>query len=195
MLTQTPVTLPFVFNTVPALARYDDGAGGAATVSYPVPTEGPGTPTNPIAIGRSASGDYVFTMTLSRPQRRGIGNAGEASYMDLGRLRYAVQLPNVPGRPEGSPGGPTQCSQASLSTTDPNLAPAGAGDSGMLADQSGDRPADPSNTLTFSVNLSKCVADKGGTLTAGSSFHIHPEAFASGVSSDHALQTIFLLTR
>lgn len=195
VVTQTPVTLPFVFITVPALARYDDGAGGAATVSYPVPAGGPGTPPNPIAIGRNTSGEYVFTMTLFRPQRRGIASAGEASYMDLGRLRYAVQLPNVPGKPQGGPGGPTQCSQASLSTSDPNLTPVNSGDSGMLADQSGDKPADPANTLTFSVNLSKCVADKGGTLAAGSRFHIHPEAFASGASSDHALQTIYLVTK
>jgi hypothetical protein len=193
--TQTPVTLPFVFITVPALARYDDGAGSAATVSYPVPAGGPGTPSNPIAIGRNTSGDYVFTMTLFRPQRRGIASAGEASYMDLGRLRYAVQLPNVPGQAQGSPGGPTQCSQASLSTSDPNLTSVNSGDSGMLADQSGDKPADPANTLTFSVNLSKCVSDKGGTLEGDRRFHIHPEAFASGTSSDHALQTIYLETK
>jgi hypothetical protein len=194
-VTETPVTLAFVFNAVPALARWSDGAGGGGSVSYPVADGGPGTRGNPIPIRRGPTGDYVLEMTLFRPQRKGIAGAGEPAFMDLGHLRYAVQFPSQAVIPPPAPGSnvPVQCSKASLSTADPSLRPAASPD-GVLEDQSSDRPASPANTLAFSVDLSRCVADKGGSLGPGSTFFIHPEAFASGTNADHALQTISLVT-
>jgi hypothetical protein len=161
----------------------------------------PGSPgssqSSPIELARNASGNYVFSGTYFRPQRKGIAGAGEPSFMDIGGLRYAMQLPNVPGAPSPAPGaqqGAPQCSAASLATSDANLAPAGGGAAGLLQDRAADAPASVSNKLSFSVDLSRCVADKGGSLGPGMTFRIHPEAFAAGDSPDHALQTIWLKT-
>jgi len=171
--TQFPTTLPDVFATVPALVSYRDGAGNSATVSYPVQppfvgspqdyfgdSQGPyqGFPVAPCSAGAPppcVEGDVVVTLEFWRPQRSAIPGAEEGDWIDIGGLVYTpgVALTNLAALP--------QCRASELSTTDPNLTPTTANIGGLSSaagfrDAAGDRRADPGNTVSFSVNLTKC---------------------------------------
>src|SRR4029077_14612656 len=95
VLTQTPVPINFVFDTVPALSSYDDGAGNAGTISYPAAAGDPGTQSNPILVAANSSGDVVLTVKFWRPQRTGIAGAGEPAFMDIGHLEYTVDATSL----------------------------------------------------------------------------------------------------
>ena len=93
---ELPGSLAFVFNTVPAVNRWADGAGNGATITYPAALGTPGTRTSPIEIVTSPSGDYELTFTFWRPQRSAIATAGEGDgFVDIGGLAYAVNVPNL----------------------------------------------------------------------------------------------------
>lgn len=160
--THFAATLQYVFATVPALVSYSDQQGNSATVQYPVPTAncgsppcpapGPGTWENPFAAKAGPGGDIIGRLTFWRPQRRPIPpETGE--WTDIGGLVYEVEGGNS-GR---------DCPQRAYSTTDPNLTPAplpapeGEDETGGLRDLAPDRPANPSNTVTITVNLSACL--------------------------------------
>ena len=193
---QIPGALNFVFNTVPALKQWTSGTGTTPTVvSYPVAANGPGTRDNPLPVTKDAGGDYTLTLTLWRPQRKAIPGAGEGSgAVDIGGLAYDVNIPNGGGAPGN--GVSPQCSPASLSTTDPHGSVTNTGPIGRIADNAPDQPADPANTLTFSVDLTKCLADKGNTLGAGQTFNMDIGANSlSAHSVDHANQVIYIKTQ
>ncbi|MEO2058045.1 MAG: hypothetical protein ABGX38_04250, partial [Thermoleophilia bacterium] len=114
--------LNFVFGTTPALQAYSVNGGAAAAVAYPATV---GTMANPIPV--PAAGPVSVTMTYWRPQRAGIPATGEAAWMDIGRLNYSAD--------------------------DPDLSAAGDG----LQDAQGDRAASPANTLTFTIDLTACL--------------------------------------
>jgi hypothetical protein len=144
---ELPGSLAFVFTTVPAVSTWRDGAGNTGAFNYPTPPSAPGTGGNPALLGPNAGGDYVLTLTVWRPQRRAIESAGDAEgYIDIGRLEYEVNVPNVPRSPSAQPGsgqGP-QCPPASLSTSDPGLTVKTiAGGFGRVADSAPDRPRRP----------------------------------------------------
>ena len=169
--TQFPRTLPDVYATVPALVSYRDGAGNSGTITYPLQPPFVGTdidfgesqgyegfPVAPCPDGAPAPcvpGDVVVTLQFWRPQRRAIPGVEEGEWTDIGGLVYA---PGVAG-----PGGlaPPTCRPGDLFTNDPNLSrpatatsPAGTG--AGFRDAAADRRANPANTLSFSVNLTKC---------------------------------------
>jgi len=151
-------TLQYVPVTVPALVSYNDGQGNSATVSYPVAPSGLGTSSNPFPVKARADGDVVITVTLWRPQRARIpedpapnpANGDSDQWTDIGGLIY----------------GTSDCRPSSISENDPNLeivedpAPSGdePGEGFGLTDRAADRPASPSNTLTYTVNLTECFA-------------------------------------
>jgi hypothetical protein len=159
-----PHVLQYVFATVPALVSYHDTAGNSATLAYPSPA-GPGE--FPVAAG--PDGQVRVTLTLWRPQRRRLANdptpkAGESgTWTDIGGLSYAVGQ-------EGA-GGP--CVQSAYSeddptTTevedDPNLTVPTGPRVGLLGGlgftdsrDPPDQPADPSATITYTVNLTQCA--------------------------------------
>jgi hypothetical protein len=191
-------SLAFVFSTVPAISRWSDGAGDGATLSYPVAAGTPGTRNNPLEIAPSPNGDYELTFTFWRPQRRAIATAGEGDgFIDVGGLAYAADVVNF--GPSSKLTGMPQCPSASLSTADPSLAPTAAsqgqaGDS--LTDTAPDRPADPANQLTFTVDLSRCGQLRGQTLAPGTQFILDLGAFPTNPQvHDHANQTVYVRTR
>lgn len=170
------LVLPFVFASTPALVSYDDGQGNAATVSYPVagpipgPNPGPGGPgtdDRPFPVRAGPGGDVVATLTFWRPQRRPIppdphtGLGGDAclatdppcKWVDIGGLTYAA-APAI-----GSQG---SCPQDAFSSDPTKLAPAesevpyGPG-AGGLRDLARDGPASPANTVTYTLNLTRCL--------------------------------------
>jgi hypothetical protein len=179
---QFPTTLPDVVATVPALVSYRDGAGNSATVSYPVPPpyvgddpdylgpyEGPyqGFPIARCPAGAPppcVEGDVVLTLEFWRPQRAAIPGAEEGQWTDIGGLVYSPGLsgPWTPpfDQQRSAPSLP-RCDPDHLSTTDPHLTVAPSmhpfGDGYGFRDSAADRPADPANTLSFSVNVTRCL--------------------------------------
>ena len=180
--TEHPITVQQIFATVPALISYSDGAGNSATVSYPLPppyTGSPGSstpgegPREGFPVGAGPGGDVVLTFTFWRPQREAIaGEPGE--WTDIGGLFYFAIL---------------GCPPSTLSTTDSDLAPVNhpAGGGGFL-DQAPDQPASPENTLTFSLNVTQCLAARGQAWNPGESLEIGLVATNSG--EDHAAQRL-----
>jgi hypothetical protein len=199
-LTQIPVTLGFVFDTVPALASYNDGAGDSGTISYPAPSGAPGTESNPIPLAANSTGDVVLSTKFWRPQRKGIPGAGEPTAMDIGHLQYTIDATNLAQNAAGSPapGAPSPatasvCSAASLSTSDPSLSVSGGGSGlGFVVDSSADQPANPANLLSFNVDLTKCLTDAGASgFPVGAQGAIGLKAQAPN-SGDHAVQNIWV---
>jgi hypothetical protein len=201
VLTQTPTAIDFVFGTVPALSHYDDGQGDSGDVVYPASASTPGSSTNPLAVAAGPSGDVLVTMSFWRPQRRPIPGAGERGPMDIGQLLYEPDIAQQPPFPQPAGNSGPQCSEASETTNDPNLSlesmppPVGssAPASGRFRDAKADAPADPANKLTFTVDITKCLADRGmGAWQVGQPLHMEIEADApSSSGNDHADQIIY----
>lgn len=199
--TQTPTTINFVFNTVPAIASYSDTAGDSGTISYP-DTTSLGTSQNPIKVAPGPNGDVVVTFTLYRPQRAGIPGAGESSFMDIGHLWYSFDsVQNAPNSGTTTTNSAPQCSLSSYSTLSPTLSaidgaastspfkgPAGTG---MLVDSSPDKAASSQNTISFTIDISACMTSKGQTFTVGQPTVFDIQA-ASQASNDHTNQTFYL---
>jgi hypothetical protein len=157
-------TLQGVIATIPALVSYTDGQGTSATISYPV------APHEAYPVKAGPGGDVVVTVTLWRPQRRPIPPE-TAEWIDIGGLMYQVRASNPILGPGHAPPLPKACPQDAYSTTDPNVGPRPASLpdfwDGALSDLAPDRPASAANTLTFSVNLSRCLAFNGVSWAPG----------------------------
>jgi hypothetical protein len=182
---QFPTTIQFVFATVPALASYGDTAGNGAAVSYPVSPGGSGTQGNGFQVKEGLDGDVLVTVTLWRPQRRPIDpETGE--WIDIGGLTYSTIVGHL--GPLGTPPGGTSvnqpCPQSAHSTTHPELAPPPDGQAGAFVDLAPDRPADPANTPTYSVNLTECLASLGHSWNPGEELSI---GFSGVVTSSGAI--------
>jgi hypothetical protein len=164
--TQFPATLQGVIATVPALVSYSDGQGNATTIAYP-------TVHRPYPVKAGPGGDVVVSLTLWRPQRRPIPPE-TAEWIDIGRLTYQVY---AGCRPTGCLG--ERCQQDAYSTADPNLRPASlpAYMDGALTDSAPDQPADSTHTLTFSINLTRCLAANGLTWASGEAVNFNFAAF------------------
>jgi hypothetical protein len=179
--TQFPYALDYVFATVPALVSYNDGQGSAATIQYPVPPPDPetgrggalGTRENPIPVAAGPDGNVVLKLTFWRPQRRPI--AGEtclppagrpcspSDWIDIGGLDYTAAVSDM-----GS-----ACPQSAFSSTDPSLTPPTVETSvfnsgrGGFVDLAADRPAKPTNTLTYTLDLTQCLVANGVSFNPG----------------------------
>jgi hypothetical protein len=178
--TQKPMSLNYVFSTTPALNEWSTAAG-SGTVSYPAGPMTSGGSANPIAVGS----DGRVTMTFWRPQRAAIDGSGEGDgWVDIGRLRYTADVPNGPGGPSPGPG---NCRPSAYSTTDPNLSLQGD----ALVDSTLDRAANPSNTLTFTVDLNDCLAKNNIAWSSGQSLKVDIQARSE--YGDNAAQGIFFV--
>jgi hypothetical protein len=151
--------LNFVFNTTPALVSWSSAGGQSGAISYPVAPNSPGTDANPLTITPGSDGNLSMSLTMWRPQRQAIAGAGEPSgFVDLGHLLWTARLV--------SPQSVIDC-PTGYSTTDPNLAANPDPQLGGFIDQAADAPADPAHTLSFTLNLSACLAAKGQSWTSG----------------------------
>lgn len=167
-------TLGFVYATFPVVAAYSDGQGNAATLSYP---RSDALPALPVRAG--PNGDVVLRLTLWRPQRPRVpGDPGEGKWMDVGNLTYTVAV-----------GGSTQpdCPQSSFSDPDGNLTPLTTSPfprldpgAGGVSDHTGDQPSNPANTISYTLNLTACLASRGQTLQPNQSRSIGVTAIATG---------------
>jgi hypothetical protein len=171
-----PLTLAYVFDTVPAIDTWSDGAGHSGTITYPaLNTNGginvcagasPGTYCNPIRVAANASGDVVLRLTWWRPQREGILGAGEPAFVDIGHLAYNFVFfieSNTPST------GLSSCPATAVTTSDPDLSFVQNQKVGTpeLVDSADDQPANPANTLTATVDLTKCFTAANESFPVG----------------------------
>jgi len=120
---------------------------GSHTFSYPAEPGSPGSPGNPVKIPRKVQ------ITLWRPQRAAIPGAESAALMDIGGLRYGVDVSGA------------FCRAEDFSDLSQTLAP-GAGEEAPLRDTAADAP--PSGaTLSFTVDTAACAARGGGDTGGG----------------------------
>ena len=198
--TETPTTLDFVFNTVPAIESYSDTAGDSQTVSYP-DASGLGTANDPLKVAAGPNGDVVVTFTVWRPQRAGVPGAGEPAFMDIGHLWYALDHAAAPAPGSTTVGSTTapQCPVSDYSNLSSTLSPgASTSTSGStvppsagVIDSSADTPASPANTISFTVDVSQCLAAQGSSLPVGQPVEFDISANSQS-SLDHANQTFWL---
>ena len=120
---------------------------------------GNGFPVKARPSGDAEAGDVVLTLTFWRPQRRPI--PPETGWIDLGGLNYFAAK---------SGGGVGPCPQSAYSENDPELTPA----TGLvgeqftkLVDEAPDRPASQANTFTYTLNLTRCLAQDGLSFNPG----------------------------
>ena len=178
-------TVGFIFSTHPALAAYSDGQGNSGTLTYPRPAPCNSNPMScALPVHAGPSGDVVVTMALWKPQRRRIeGESGQGEWMDVGNLAYGTSAVTF-----GQGTGAGFCPQSSYSGVDPNLTvlppdskqPSLGG--AEFADQSGDQPSSPANTLTFTLNLTDCLAAHGQTMSTTESTSVGFSAKAEGAN-------------
>ena len=152
------------FATMPALKSFDDGAGPRVTIPYPVEFNGAGnTANNPLEVSARGGGDVILDVTLWRPQRRptsdaecGAPGCALTDWRDMGGLvHYATGGPSNRHYASFCPQGAFSDASSGLTQFSPDP---GAG--GFL-DTAGTRPADPGNTLSYRVNLTKCLEPVG----------------------------------
>lgn len=153
--TKVPGMLNFVFNTTPALKTLEVQGRAPYTVNYPASPSMQGSANNCFSV--PATGDLVLTFTAWRPQRPGNATLGEASFVDIGKARYVIDIPNLPCLGSGgcSGAGPGNCDTIYFSTADPNLSAATNGEG--LQDSKSDADADTGNTVQFTLDLTGCL--------------------------------------
>jgi hypothetical protein len=182
--TEFASSVGYVFSTLSAPASYSDGQGDASAFSYS--SDPPAGPPN---VRPGPDGRLALTFAMWRPQRPRIagepgeivGEPADSEWIDVGNLQYgvAVDLPNREGQ------APNFCPQGTVSTADanPSLMPSspwsgpypnGAG----LEDHSADRPSNPENTFTYSVDVTGCLAAGGLSVSPEERLRVGFYAFA-----------------
>ena len=188
----------YVFTTVPALRSFDDGAGPAVTVAYPVAEDGPGTSGNPLPVA-ATGGKVVLSVSVWRPQRRPT-SPGECvqppapgciatEWIDMGGLVHSVTA-GPPGR-----GHAAECPPDAFSAPGPNLVATSLNpELGGFFDQSRDQAVGPDNAVEFKVNLTRCLESAGLSWGTGSTREVKFQVFtpSGGASAgiDNAAQAV-----
>jgi hypothetical protein len=168
-----PMAVQTVFATVPAVRTYSDGVGNTRDISYPLPEPFTGSPPGPdqfregLPVSASPGGDVILTFTFWRPQRAAL-EGEQGSWTDMGGLLYTAE-PGNDGR------GRAQCPQSTFPVPQgqpltPEAIPNGGG---AFRDASGNAPVNPQSTLTFSLNVTQCLAAYGLSWPQGESREIH----------------------
>ena len=141
------------FASVPALKEITVG-GQVKNIDYSLKAVNgnggaSGTQGNPIVVPAS---NKTITLTFWRPQRSGVSVAGEGKYVDMGSLRYGFYV-----------GVNRICDSGAMApVSSALLSSAGSQEFAHtpLLDTAKDSIPNASNTLSFTVDLSKC---EGGT--------------------------------
>lgn len=148
---EVPGSLNFVFTSSPAMKTVAVNAGAPQTINY-LASDRLGSLNNCIQV--SATGDVSLTITGWRPQRLGVAEAGEDTYVDLGHSKITIDIPNAPALPPGIGGsGPGNCAAEHYSESDTYLQIGAEG----LQDTRGDIDASVDNTYTFTIDVTGCL--------------------------------------
>jgi hypothetical protein len=174
--TQLTDTQQFIFATTPALASYVDEAGNRTVVPYPVQFGDPGSTQEngfPVADGPDGDSDVEVTVSIWRPQRRPTSqqecatpgpDCTQREWIDAGGLDHTAST--VEGQRKTSDAG--WCTQGDFTSSDSQLS-AGFPDSqgGGFRDLAPDRRPSAANTMTYRLNLSRCLRAFGIGFAAG----------------------------
>ncbi len=141
------------FASVPALKEVTVG-GQVKNIDYAQkaangPAAANGTQNNPIVV---PANNKVITLTFWRPQRSGVISAGESRFVDMGGLRYGFYV-----------GVNRICDAGAMTPVSTGLTSTPVGGNFAhtpLVDSAKDSAPNAANTLSFTVDLSKC---EGGT--------------------------------
>ena len=173
---QLALNIQYVFATVPALVAYDDGQGDSVTVPYPIQapgsdgsTGGPGSTGNGLPVKAGPTGDVVLRLTFWRPQRAAIPPES-APWIDIGHLDYGAGISDIGLR----------CPRSTFSDPSPTLTAAPSSSEGVFTDQAADQPANPANTLSFTLDLTKCLTANGLSFNPGENHDFTIEAMTCG---------------
>jgi hypothetical protein len=186
--TKYPGTVNFVFNTAPALKSYQfDTEATATDAVYDANGvwDGQPGPNAQITVPKGAS---KVTLTFWRPQRKAAPGepASAGGWVDIGGLWYSVDLSPVytSTNPDDPGSGPSDLTDAySNATANGAPIPPSPWAGGML-DPVGDLPADPDNTISFTLDLAKCFSS-WPTLGPGAWFRMGLQA--KGGYGDNAM--------
>lgn len=160
---EIPGTLKTIPATVPALASYTDELGTEHVISYPIDPSWRGYLR--AVDGPDPGSDVSVKLTFWRPQRRPLPDevvAGAGKWIDIGGLLYIAGL-GVHWCPQSS----YSDVQQGLTLTNYPLYPGPSGSVPLLIDSARDQPASPSNTFSYTLNLSQCAAFRGSSFDPG----------------------------
>lgn len=176
---QAALEIQYVFATVPALVSYDDGQGDSVTVPYPIQAPGsdgspggPGSTGNGLPVKAGPAGDVVLRLTFWRPQRAPIPPES-VPWIDIGHLNYGAGISDTG----------LECPRSTFSDPSPTLAAATSPHDqfgAVYTDQASDQPANPANTLSFTLDLTKCLAANGLSFNPGENHDFNIEAMTCG---------------
>ena len=193
-----PGTLNFAFNTAPALKSYQFDTDAEPTdIVYD--TDGVQlrngrreTGGVQIAVPAVPARTSAVTLTFWRPQRRSAPGepASAAGWVDIGGLWYALNA-TLPRQSIHDPGSGTASVVDAISNAVANgqAVPPAPWDGGLL-DPAGDRPADPGDTISFTLDLATCYSS-WTSLTPGAFFSIGLQAV--GGYGDNAATGIWFM--
>lgn len=191
-------SLAFAFTSTPAIQSMILNDGDASettyTPSYPIPNGGTGTIQDPFLVQADIGGDVNLTITAYRPQRNGITGAGEAEIMEVGNSLIVIDIPNGPSSGGGATSGPGGCPITSYSETDTDLSISGD----TFVDAQGDfdgateTDGDANKTVTFTVNITDCLAKNGSVDTLDSGEKLKIDLQFKNNSGDNAAQAFYI---
>jgi hypothetical protein len=191
-----PGILNFVFNTAPALKSYRfDTAAEPTDIVYDgdgVQLRGAWRETGgvQIAVPTSPVRASKVTLTFWRPQRKaGPGEPANGSgWVDIGRLWYSVDA-SAPKQDLSDPGTGTSSVVGAISNVTANGAavPPPPWEGGIL-DPAGDLPADPGDTISFTLDLAECYS-AWPSLTSGAFFTLGIQALSG--YGDNSMTTMW----
>ncbi|MCB0333777.1 MAG: hypothetical protein KDD55_09785, partial [Bdellovibrionales bacterium] len=162
--------LNFVFLGTPAITQITIHPGksdeSTTQFSYPLANGAAGTNGNCILFEPSADdASLTFEITAYRPQRPGLEDLGEASFVDIGGSDVSIDIPNEPcsSNPCSVTRTPNVCPVSTYTESDDNLSIVGE----RMLDGASDSDADPAHTLRFTADIKSCLAGTSDTFDAG----------------------------
>lgn len=178
-------TLSPYFASVPALKEVTV-AGQVRNIDYSKkgdngPNAAIGTQSNPIVVPQ---GSQTVTLTFWRPQRSGVSEAGEGKYVDMGGLRYGFYV------------SVNRACEAGAMTPVSSTLSAGAASKDLehtpLVDSARDAAPNSANTLSFTVDLTKCTGNGAPSLSGGNGQMVTLIASSPGNFGIRAYQDFYI---
>ena len=178
-------TLSPYFASVPALKEVTV-AGQVRSIDYSKkgdngPNAAIGTQSNPIIVPQ---GSQTVTLTFWRPQRSGVSEAGEGRYVDMGGLRYGFYVSVNRACDAGAMTPVSSTLSAGTASKDLEHTP--------LVDSARDAAPNSANTLSFTVDLTKCTGNGAPSLSGGNGQMVTLIASSPGNFGIRAYQDFYI---
>ena len=178
-------TLSPYFASVPALKEVTV-AGQVKSIDYSKkgdngPGAANGTQGNPIIVPQ---GSQTVTLTFWRPQRSGVSEAGEGRYVDMGGLRYGFYVSVNRACDAGAMNPVSSSLSTGAASKDLEHTP--------LVDSAKDAAPNSANTLSFTVDLTKCTGNGAPSLSGGNGQMVTLIASSPGNGGIKAYQDFYI---